>query len=179
MAFRTVNSLDADTTVSLGGVNRKTNKANPKSVEGYFLGSKEVADAKKKSGTSYIHIFQTPKGNLGVWGKTDMDNKLKSVTPGTMTKITHASMRKTPNGDMYVYEVAVDDDNTITVDALTAGAGNSGLDNDATGYEDETGGVGEEETAEVDEDVAQQLALEAAARKARVQALVGGKKKTV
>jgi hypothetical protein len=123
MSFKEVASLDCDTTISLGGVNKKLNKKNPLSVEGYYLGSKTIEDRKKKSGVSYIHVFQTATGNVGVWGKTDMDRKLKSVPAGTMSRVAFSGMRQTQNGDMYVYKVETDADNTIDVGDLSASAG--------------------------------------------------------
>ena len=37
---------------------------------------------------------------------------------GAMTRISFDQMRPTPNGDMYMYNVEVDEDNTIDVSAL-------------------------------------------------------------
>lgn len=115
MAFKEVTNLDADTTIALGGRNGKTGKANPTSVEGYYLGSKKVESRKAKTGFAQLHIIQTAKGNVGVWGKTDLDRKLGSVTPGTMIRASHVGMQATPNGEMYKYKVEVDSDNTIEV----------------------------------------------------------------
>lgn len=115
MAYKEVQDLNADTVVALGGTNKKTGKQNPKSAEGYYLGSREIADKKKKSGISYIHFLRTEKGNVGVWGKTDLDRKILSVPLGTMVKLTFDRMVATPNGEMYKYQVAYDDSNTIEV----------------------------------------------------------------
>lgn len=179
MAYKTVNDLSADTTVSIGGVNRKTGKKNPTSVEGYYLGSREVADNKKKSGVSYIYFFQTAQGNVGVWGKTDMDRKLKTVTVGQMVRVSFDKMVKTPNGDMYKYNVEFDEKNTIEV------AGANANDSDAGSYASEDD---DEESEESDEDIdvsddevsaaaAQLAAATAAERAAKVAALL--KKKAV
>ena len=116
MAFKKVLSLDAEITVALGGRDKKTGKANPTKVEGYYLGSRQVTGGKK--GPSIIHFFQTPKGNLAVWGKTDSNRKLAGVAPGTMTRVSFDKMKPTPNGDMYCYNVEVDEDNTIDVSEL-------------------------------------------------------------
>lgn len=118
MGFNEVQSFDCDTTVSLGGINKETKKKNPIQVEGYFLGSKTVAGG--KFGDSVLHILKTPDGNLGVWGKTNLNQKLLSVTPGTMVRITQSGMVPTKNGDMYKYKVEVDTDNTIEVAAALA-----------------------------------------------------------
>lgn len=117
MAFKEVTDLNPDTTVSLGGTNKKTGKANAKQVEGYFLGSRKVEDRKKKSGFSYIHVFQTSKGNLGVWGKTDLDRKMLGAAPGAMTRVTVTGTVPTPNGDMYKFKVEIDADNSVEVNA--------------------------------------------------------------
>lgn len=139
MGFREVTSLDADTTVALGGFNKKTKKDNPTSAEGYYLGTREVTSTKGKNGKSKIHFLQTPKGNLGVWGKTDMDRKLASVTPGTMIRITHTGMQATPNGEMYKFRVEIDEDNTIDVSSLQTGATeDTGTDEEAYSDDEET-----------------------------------------
>jgi hypothetical protein len=115
MGFKEVQDLDCDTTVALGGIDKKTKKKNPTKVEGYYLGSKTIVSAKAKSGFAKIHIFQTPTGKLGVWGKTDSDRKMANAVVGQMTKIEFDKMLPTPNGDMYKYKVAQDEDNTIEV----------------------------------------------------------------
>lgn len=115
MAFETLPDLDCETTTALGGVNKETGKANPKQAEGYFLGTKLNKSTKSKDGLSRLHILQTPKGNLGVWGKTDLDRKMLAVTPGTMIRITQTHSIETKNGDMYKFQVEVDAENTITV----------------------------------------------------------------
>ena len=123
MSFKEVQTLDADNTISLGGRNKKTGKTNPTSTEGYYLGSRQVSSPKSKTGKAAIHFFQTPKGNLGVWGKTDLDRKLSSVTPGTMVRASFDKMVATPNGEMYKFKVEADDSNTIEVSAANADAG--------------------------------------------------------
>ena len=117
MAFKEMQSLDAERVTALGGVDKKNkNKPNPKTAEGYYLGSRKVASTKSKSGFAYIHYLQTDKGNLGVWGKTDLDRKILSVAPGAMIRITQTGMQPTPNGDMYKFKVEVDLENQIEVD---------------------------------------------------------------
>jgi hypothetical protein len=132
MAYKEVSDLNADETISLGGTNTKTGKPNPTKVEGYYLGSRQVADKKKKSGLSFIYIFQTPKGNVGVWGKTDLDRKMLSVTPGYMVLASFDRMVPTPNGSMYKYKVQVDSENTIEVvgNEIAAANDDSGVESD-------------------------------------------------
>lgn len=115
MAFTQVQDLDAEITIALGGQNRKTGKKNPTQVEGYYLGSRKVESKKARDGFVYLHILQTSEGNLGVWGKTDLDRKLLCVAPGTMVRLTHVGMQATPNGEMYKYKVEQDSENTISV----------------------------------------------------------------
>ncbi len=180
MGFKEIASLDADVTISLGGTSRKTGKKNPTRVEGYYLGARVVADQKKKSGKSFIYFFQTPKGNVGVWGKTDMDRKMGAVTPGTMTFVEFDKMVPTPNGDMYKYKVGVDKENTIEVDTLPVGAAPV----EAEGFtSDSEGTFGTEVTDEVatdDDDALQAEAAELLAqeRRAKVQALLNRNTKT-
>lgn len=103
--------------ISLGGVNKKTGKANPTSIEGYFLRTHGVPDKKKKSGVGYVHDFQTKDGVTSVWGKTDLDKKLSRVVVGAMTKVIWTGKTKpTPNGDMQLYQVMQDKKNIIEVD---------------------------------------------------------------
>lgn len=115
MAFKQVQDLDSEYTIALGGVD-KNGKQNPKSVEGYYLGKRKVESAMAKSGFANLHFFQTEDGNIGVWGKTNLDQKLANVTPGTMVRATHTGMQRIPGKrDMFKYSVEVDDDNTIQI----------------------------------------------------------------
>lgn len=153
MAFKEVQSLEADVTIALGGRNKKTGKDNPKSVEGYYLGKREVASAKSRNGKASIYYFQTSKGNVGVWGKTDLDRKMGSVTPGNMTRITQSGTRPTPNGDMYTYKVEQDTENSIEVSLLEASvgasAGGSSDDNDEVeGYAGDYNSTSDEDESE-------------------------------
>ena len=181
MAFKEVNDLNPDTTIALGGTNRKTNKANPTQVEGYYMGSRKVDDKKKKSGYSHIHVFQTAKGMLGVWGKTDMDRKVLAVTTGTMTRVTATGTRPTPNGEMYVFKVELDDSNTIevvgSVNDNRAEDANEGGSNETEEYEAAPEFDGNEGISDTNYNAAATLAADQAAKKARVQALLNKNKK--
>ncbi len=179
MGFQEVASLDADTTVRLGGVDKKTGKKCPTTAEGYYLGAKEIASPKSKSGKASLHIFSTPAGNLGVWGKTNMDQKLRAVTPGTMTRVTFTGMQPTKNGDMYVFKVETDSENTIDVSALSAATNTGGFDDDTSGddYSERTDDTVEEDgPTEDEEDVKASAALAALERKAKVQAVLNRNK---
>lgn len=115
MAFKQIADLDASTATALGGVNKETGKKNPTAIEGYFIGTRKVPSRKAKSGFCNLHILQTAQGNVGVWGKTNLDQKLPTVTPGHMIRITFVGMVETGNNPMYKYKVEVDSDNTIEV----------------------------------------------------------------
>lgn len=122
MAFKEVHDLDCDTTTALGGVNRTTGKPNPTKMEGYFIGSKQTPSKKSKSGIALLHIIQTERGNVGVWGKTDLDRKIAAATVGCMIRITQSGKVATPNGDMYKFKVEIDTENTIEVNFPKAAA---------------------------------------------------------
>lgn len=178
MAFKAIQDLDADVTVSLGGFDKKTRKDNPTAAEGYYLGSREV---KTSYGPAQLHFLQTPKGNLGVWGKTNMDKKLAGVEPGTMIRITYTGMSKAAPGKnpAYLFRVEVDEENTIEVTAAVSSnssARASTSDDDDESYIDETSD--DDDSGDDDEDAAQAAALAAAERKAKVADLLKSKKKT-
>lgn len=132
MAFTEVSSLDADVTIALGKTDKKTGKPYPKQAEGYYLGKRAVEN---KRGESSLHFLQTAKGNLGVWGTTDLNRKLSQVKPGTMVRITSTGTKPTPNGDMYTYKVESDKTNTIEVESLESEFTNS---SDNASYSDNT-----------------------------------------
>lgn len=121
MAYEKIQSLECDITTALGGINKKTGKKNPTSVEGYYLGSYEFDSKLSKTGKAWVHVFQTDTGNTGIYGKTNLDRKMKSAEIGTMTLVTQKGMQETKNAPMYLYEVAQDRANAISVNVgLTA-----------------------------------------------------------
>lgn len=172
MGFKTVLDLDAETTISLGGRNKKTGKNNPTEIEGYYLGKRDVASKKAKSGFCSIYYFQTPKGNVAVWGKTDLDRKMSGVAPGLMVRASFDKMQATPNGEMYKYKVEFDPDNTIEVDLLPAGNTTAGSVDGSSGDDYSSDDTDDQDS----EDTAQAAALAAAERQARVQAMLNKNK---
>ncbi len=178
MAYEKVSDLSTDTVVKLGGLNSKTGKPNPTTIEGYFLGSREV---KSETGISVIHIFQTPKGNEGIWGTADINNKLAQLTPGTMTLVNYKEKRKLAGGKTkHVYDVMFDKENTIEVvtpKSQTFAQPNSDADEEYVNQH--TGSAVEtlEEDNSQDEEVVALEAASAAARKAKVQALLNKNRK--
>lgn len=189
MAFRTITNLSCDTTITIGGFNKKLKKDNPTQIEGYYLGKKKVADAKKKSGFSYLYTLQTSKGNVGVWGRTDLDRQLAQVSAGTMVRISAAGTIAVPTGEMYKYKVEADDDNTIEVSAEVESSDSSYSDDDDTVISDYVGSRLDEDSLrnphsgssvdslDEDEDVVQAQELLAAEQKAKVAALLKGRLK--
>lgn len=178
MGFKEVASLDADKVVSVGKRDKKTGKLGPKFVEGYYLGNRTVQN---KRGDSKLHFLQTPEGNLGVWGTTDMNRKLGQVTPGAMIRITSTGTKPTPNGDMYIYKVEEDSDNSIEVGNLSEGyeaaSDDSGDVDTATDSDDNDGGYdGATDEPDYEEAAPAVQAKSAASRKAEVEALLKGKK---
>lgn len=174
MGFQTVTDLDAETTISLGGYNKKTKRDNPTSVEGYYLGSRKVDSKKAKSGYCYIYYFQTPKGNVGVWGKTDLDRKMQTVELGVMVRASFSKMVTTPNGEMYKYLVEFDNANSIPVSSLPVGEANDNANYSDSRDNDSIDSL--EESSQDEEDVQQTAALLAAERQAKVQALLNSNK---
>lgn len=182
MAFKQVIDLDCATSTAIGGVDKKSGKKNPTSVEGYFIGSRDVESKKSKTGLAKLHVFQTSAGNQGVWGKTDLDQKLARVTPGTMTRVTFTGMQETKNNPMYKYRVETDDENVI--DVGTPGNGSEDSNEEASegfqsadAYEEESALDGEEE--QLDEQPApralpprQAAQAPSAERQAKVNALL-------
>lgn len=191
MAFKERANLDTETTITLGG-KTKDGKANPTKIEGYFLGTKAIGPNKfNKSKTDYVHIIKTPKGNVGVWGKTNLDQKLDGLTSGVAVRITYTGTKDTGKGNpMLCYKVEVDEDNTTDVSGLEAttqdDTGVEYNDEDATDYasdEEEEGAVDEEEAMPDEVPPARAAApakrppVSDAARQAKVQALLNGRGK--
>lgn len=185
MAFKKLTTLDTDEAITIGGTDKKTGKANPKSIEGYFLATKTIGQNKfNKSKTDYMHVIQTPKGNTGVWGKTHMDRQLLSVNPGTMVRITFDGTKDVGKGnDMTCYKIEVDEDNCVAVN-LEANKPLEASEEDSAGYTDNSSYVDDEEDEEdpVDEVVPTRAAaprqpaqVPDAARQAKVKALLARK----
>lgn len=177
MAFKTLTDLSADQMIKLGGSDRKTGKKNPTQIEGYFLGSRAVETSK---GAATIHVFQTPKGSVGVWGKTDMNNQLGRVPSGAMTRVSFTGMVATKNGEMYKYKTEVDADNTIEVETspspLPRGSSNDDYEEsepvNSWGAEEEDDGNNNGE-----EDYVPAKVAASSDRKAKVEALLSRKAK--
>lgn len=182
MAYKKLVSLEASTMISLGG-RRKTGEKNPTSAEGYYLGFKTVPDNKKKSGTNNIFYLQTPKGIVGVWGKTDLNKQMQGAVKGQMTLIEVTGTRTVPNGEMHVFEISQDDTNTTDVPNFSTSA--SAQEEDVGEVHD--GGTYDEYGQDEDDYVqdaapaksrtaAKSDGLAAEAKRAKVEALLANRK---
>jgi hypothetical protein len=161
MAYRTKFDGQTDKTVTLGL------EGNPASIEGYFLGSKDVAS---DYGPGKLHIFQTPEGTVGVWGKTRLNSALTKDLVGQMVLVEFTGMvapKKKGRRPSYGFKVQHDPDNTIEVTMDLSGSAA------AEDYEDEEGEEGD--TMPVTS--TQAYKTPSAADKARVQALLNGNKR--
>lgn len=116
MAYETIADFDCNKTIALGGIrdDKKTGKRykNPTKIEGYFVGSKTGIENKlNPDKPTSLHIFQTAEGNVGVWGKTDLDQKMKRAKPGLMTLVEFTGLVPTNKKPMYKYSVKQDPQN--------------------------------------------------------------------
>ncbi len=173
MAYEQVADLSADTVVKLGGVSNKTQKPNPTKMEGYYLGSRGV---QTQNGPALIHVFQTPKGNVGIWGTKDVNDKLGSVFPGTMALVEYTGKRQLAGGkSLHTYKVSQDKENCIEVATNTA-TPTTEADADEAYAASTTNSYDEDDGAD---DAAQIAALAAAERKAKLEALLKKGNKSV
>ncbi len=126
MAYITKFNGNTDSTVTLG------KEGAPTSVEGYFLGTKETPDT--GFGPGKLHVFKTSEGDIGVWGKSRLNNMLTPELVGQMVLVEFTGMippAKKGRRPSYGFKVQHDPENTIEVSsvALTAPT-------DADDYED-------------------------------------------
>lgn len=112
MARKKVIDLNADKTIKFGNPQRQPG-ALPKgsTFEGYYIGAKQVTTS---MGPSTLHVFQTDKGNVGIWGSAQLNAKLSSLH-GMKTFIKFVNEVKVPKGTMKNFEVEYDDEDTIDV----------------------------------------------------------------
>lgn len=129
MGFKEVADLDCSNSTAIGGTDKKTGKRNPTEITGYYIGTRQVASPKSKTGFASLHVLQTDKGNTGVWGKTNLDQKMTAVKPGQLIRVSFVGMVETKNNPMYKYKVEIDASQTIEV---AGGSDNSGADDSGT-----------------------------------------------
>ena len=136
MAFKEIQSLQAETTVQLGN---GPNQAE--SIEGYYLGYKEVDNDLNPTEPAKLHIFSIEGKNVGVWGKSIMNNKLASVPAPSnpnktsdvayLTTVTFLGLKPSYKKGRHPaknFSVGYDDQNFISVSTLESGI-STGEDN--------------------------------------------------
>ncbi len=188
--FVEVPDLDCSKTYAIGGVDKKSGKKNPVTATGYYIGTKQVPSKKSKTGLAALHIIQTLEGNHGIWGKTNLDQKMRAVKPGQLCKIDFVGMVETENNPMYKYKVAVDQTRTIEVvdgdtsepaaegqEASTAAASDQSDDPEAGGDEGDDSTPPDEVPPAQPKAPARPASAPTPDRQARVSNLVGGGKK--
>lgn len=160
MAYERVVDLSTDKVFALGEGKDKLSE-----IEGYYLGSRQVTTS---NGPSLIHVFQTAKGNVGVWGTKKLNDNLTPPAMGNMMLVIYKGKVKIAGGKtQHTYEFNIDRDQRIDVPRLTVGA----VPTESEEYGN-NGEARQEEDEGVSEDMQQQLALAAAERQAKVQALL-------
>ena len=189
MGFKTKLELSSDKTITLGGKDVNTNKDNPKKIEGYYLGSRVTPD--KGYGPGLLHFFSTLEGNVGVWGKSRMNNLLTSELAGQMVRVTFTGMSEARKGRRasYMYKVEHDSENTIDVSGVNLQSETGGQepeDDDTTSYSaDASDDVSDvEDEHEVLDEVApvrasrpsQVASTPSAERQAKVRAMLSARK---
>ncbi len=114
MALQKKLDLSTDQVMALGQGEGKVGE-----VKGYYLGSRTVATA---NGDSTIHVFQTPKGNVGVWGTAKLNSNLGASDLGVYQEIYYKGKIKIKGGKtQHTYDFNNDPENTIVVPNLSAG----------------------------------------------------------
>lgn len=129
MSYKTKFDGRTDKTIKLGG------DGNPTSIEGYFLGSKET---QSDYGPGKLHLFQTPEGVVGVWGKTRMNNLLTADHRGQMVLLSFTGMiapAKKGRRPSYGFKLQYDPENTIDVSNIDLTAAPSAEDEDDGGLD--------------------------------------------
>lgn len=130
MGYENVVTLECDDIIALGGFNKKTGKPNPKSIEGFYLGT-TTRETKGGDKPSLVYVFFTEKGNIGVWGKTHLDRIMPGAKTGFMTLLTQEGTRPTKHQDMYLFNVKQDKSRSIDVNfAATSSTSDDELSSD-------------------------------------------------
>lgn len=191
MSYITKIDPSTEKTVQLGGKNSE-GRPNPTSIEGYYLGAKNVETT---YGPGKLHVFQTKDGNVGVWGKSNSNRLLTSDLVGQMVLLTFTGMSKPPKGKRpaYLFKVQHDPSNVIDTAGLDLNSpGEGSVDDDAFVGADiqDTATTDDESFDTVEEDqpmdevpparnvtrAAPRAAVPDAARQAQVQRLLSGRK---
>jgi hypothetical protein len=118
MAYQTKFNGNTDSTISL-----TKDTAPGVLVEGYFLGTKETPDT--GYGPGKIHVFKTQNGDVGLWGKTRLNNQLTPDLIGQMVMVEFTGMvapAKKGKNPAYGFQVQHDPENTIEVSSTALSA---------------------------------------------------------
>jgi hypothetical protein len=159
MGYEKIQDLSTDTVFKLGGQDPKTGKPCPTQIEGYYLGNRAVQTS---AGNAVIHVFQTPKGNEGIWGSKKLNDNLTRNIVGCMTLVVYKGKKKLTGGKtQHEYDMSVDKSNRIEV---SSDIPNTYAEDEEDTTEYESSGAYEEDTAAL---LAQQ-----AEQKAKVEALL-------
>lgn len=134
MAYETLSDFDCDKTIAVGGIreDKKTGKKykNPTQLEGYYVGTKTGIENKlNPEKPNSLHIFQTAEGRVGVWGKTDLNQKMGQAKVGFKTLVQFDKMIPTKRKPMFKYIVKQDKDDVN--EELRASASEEVLANEA------------------------------------------------
>lgn len=206
MAFEDFVVYEADKTISLGGFNKTLNKPNPTKIEGFYLGVQTgIKNKFNPEKPNCLHLFMTKEGITGVWGKTKLNKVMKEHAErdglGFLVRAIQEGTRPTGMGnDQLLYQLKVDksqrikvegapkngdtdDQSSVTVANLDSTTGNT-QSYETLGYDDD----GVEDSSFDEEEVVQEvpparavaprkpLSSPDAARQAKVQALLSGRK---
>lgn len=150
MAYKEIGDVE---TVTLGG-SSKNGVRNPTSLEGFFIRVEQREDTKFKKGLQPYYVFLTENGEKGVYGKTHLNNKMKSAVLGAKTLVTATDeVMDTGKGNpMKLFKVKQDLTNTIDVSALSTSSNEvdtSSDSSDDTSLEEEVIDLEEEEAPPV------------------------------
>lgn len=109
--FKQTDLPSFDLVPDLGSINTSTGEPNPKSVEGYYLGYRAMDSY---FGLHKLYILKTPKGDVGIFGKTNLDQKMVFVRRGAMVRISLIGEIYAGNRN-YIkeYKVEVDEEDII------------------------------------------------------------------
>jgi hypothetical protein len=157
MALVDKQDLSTDSVFGLGDGQDKL-----QSIEGYYLGNREVKTA---NGDSIIHVFKTPKGNVGIWGTAKLNSNLGTEDLGVFQSITYKGKVRIAGGKtQHTYRFQSDSDDTIEVAQLSKGSSTANVEL-----------VDGDDGDDTDFDANEQLV--AAQKQAKVQAMLNKNKK--
>lgn len=171
--------------VTLGGLNKTTGRANPTQLEGYFL-RREERLSKKYNKLQSFWIYQTKAREVGLYGSGGLDSEMKKAVVGRMTLVTATGeLKDTGKGNpMKVFNVKQDKTNTIEVDSQHSNSSNRSY-SDVEEPEDDIDQDSHEETTSYAPAPSHPVVKAPtvnpadAARRAKVQAMLNGKAKSI